>query len=119
MTAEALQERLIAWAIDGVLVMGLLNLFGPMRWLAGAAYVLLRDGLFDGQSVGKRIMRLRVVVQPGQRRATFRASIVRNILWVIPLIDVVMAITGIYYLVKDPRGRHWGDRLADTEVVPA
>ena len=117
MTAEALQERLIAWAIDGVLVVGLLNLFGPVRWLAGVAYVLLRDGLFDGQSVGKRIMRLRVVVQPGRRRATFRASVVRNVLWIV--IPPIMAITGIYYLIKDPRGRHWGDRLADAEVVPA
>ena len=45
--------------------------------------------------------------------------VARNVLWVLVPVNVVMACTGIYYLSSDRAGRHWGDRLADTRVVPA
>jgi hypothetical protein len=46
-------------------------------------------------------------------------SAVRNVLWVIPVVNVVLGFTGLHDLVHDPRGRHWGDRLANTQVVKA
>ena len=58
-------------------------------------------------------------VTEARSRCTFRYSAIRNLLWVIPLVNVVMGVTGLYYLSKDRAGRHWGDRLADTRVVKA
>jgi len=113
------QARLIAWGVDLLIGLGLGALFNGLGWLASAAYWLLRDGFFEGQSIGKRLMGLKVLVKQAGTRCTFRESILRNLLWVIPVINVVMAVSCVYllYLAKPPRDRHWGDRLADTVVV--
>lgn len=111
------QLRIYGWLIDIAIVAGLGTLFGGFGWIASAGYWLMRDGLFEGQSVGKRLMGLKVVAGQGRARCTFANSAVRNVLWVIPIINVVMGFTGLYYLLNTPDGRHWGDRLADTSVV--
>lgn len=113
------QQRLAAWLIDVVLVLGIGTFFHAVGWIATTAYWLLRDGLFKGQSIGKRLMGLNVIMQPGKARCTFKASLIRNVLWVVPVINVVMGLTGLYYLFTDSAGRHWGDRLADTKVIKA
>ena len=121
MTRETLaRARLIAWIIDGVIALGLINLFGPLGWPAAAVYWLLRDGLFDGQSIGMRVMGLKVIIQPTKIRCTFLQAAIRNVLWVIPIVQLITAVGALYYLRADKNhGRHWGDRLADTVVVKA
>ena len=112
------QLRICAWLIDLLLVFGLGAMFAtPLGWAASTVYWLIRDGLFEGQSVGKRLMKLKVVVGKDRRRCTPKASFLRNVLWVVPFVDLIMAATGVYYLSKDRAGQHWGDRLADTRVV--
>jgi len=118
MEKQLIRRRLIAWLIDGLIVLGLWNLFGGLGWLVGGAYWLARDGLFEGQSVGKRLMDLKVIVQSSRSRCTLKESVIRNVLWVVPVINFAMALSGIYLLTKDRHGRHWGDRLAKTRVVP-
>ena len=113
-----MRSRVMAWCIDGLMVVGLSIWCGVLGGLVSLAYWLLRDGLFHGQSVGKRLMGLCVLAHPGAEPCTFAASAIRNVLWVIPVVNVVMGISGLYALAKDPRGRHWGDRLGNTEVVP-
>lgn len=108
--------RIYAWAIDWLMVIGVSAFFYIMGWIASTAYWLLRDGLFDGQSVGKRLMGLQVL-GPDGRKATWGVSFTRNVLWAIPFVNLAMAITGLHDLFHDPRGRHWGDRLANSEVV--
>ena len=34
-------------------------------------------------------------------------------------VNVLMGLAGLWTLMRDPVGRHWGDRLADTRVVNA
>jgi uncharacterized RDD family membrane protein YckC len=111
--------RVAAWLIDLLLVVGLGGLLNGLGWLFGAAYWLVRDGLWTGQSVGKRVMGLRVVVDREPPRCTFTDSMIRNVLWLVPILQVVVGFTGLYHLLHDPRGRHWGDRLAKTQVVGA
>ncbi|MBI2104913.1 MAG: RDD family protein [Candidatus Omnitrophica bacterium] len=113
------QQRIYAWLIDLLLFLGLGAFFGGLGWIASTGYWLLRDGLFEGQSVGKRLMGLKVVVGTAHARCTFVASAVRNLLWVIPLINLAMGLTGLYALSHERAGRHWGDRLADTRVLRA
>jgi len=111
--------RVFAWCLDCLVAIGLGVLFGGLGWLVSLLYWLIRDGLFDGQSLGKRLMRIRVVVGPEQSRCTFAVSAVRNLLWVLPVMNIAVALTGLYYLLHDPNGQHWGDRLARTRVVTA
>ena len=115
---SVVRQRLSAWLIDLVIGVGLSALFHLLGWAAAAIYWLFRDGLFDGQSIGKRVMGLKVALPNGQR-CTFKASLIRNVLWVIPGVNLLMGLTGVSYLFRDSRGRHWGDRLADTRVVRA
>ena len=113
------RQRVWAWCIDLLICLGLGMLFSAAGWIVSTAYWLCRDGLFDGQSIGKRLMELKVLVQPGRTRCTLKASALRNLLWVLPLVNVVMGLTGFHHLFHDPHGRHWGDRLAGTVVVKA
>ena len=120
MTSEDLaRQRVIAWMIDALIFTGLWLMFQWLGWLVGGAYILLRDGCFKGQSPGKRIVGLKVVAHNDRLPCTFMDSAVRNVLWIIPVVNVVLGFTGLHDLVHDPRGRHWGDRLANTQVVKA
>ena len=118
-TAHIAQRRIYAWLIDVLLVVGVSIPLPLVSWLISPAYILLRDGLFEGQSVGKRIMGLKVVAHSARLQCTYLDSVVRNILWVIPVVNLAVGLTGLNYLLHDPKGRHWGDRLANTEVVSA
>ena len=117
--SDLAQQRIFAWLIDFLIALGIGVLFGAVGWAASTAYWLLRDGCFEGQSIGKRLMGLKVIVGQDRTRCTLRVSAIRNLLWIIPGINVVMGLTGLYALSKDRAGRHWGDRLADTRVVRA
>jgi uncharacterized RDD family membrane protein YckC len=116
---DLVQPRIYGWLIDVLIFFGLGALFGALGWMASIGYWLLRDGLFEGQSVGKRLMNLTVVAGKERTRCTFATSALRNVLWVIPFVHLAMGFTGLHYLTSDPHGRHWGDRLADTTVVKA
>ena len=82
--------RLIAALIDAVLqwVVGLIPIVGG---LIGAAYMLLRDGLPDGQSLGKKVMKLRVVTLDG-KKADYVASCKRNVIFAIPSIITIIPL---------------------------
>jgi len=116
---EVSRQRVLAWLIDALIVLGLTVLFQALGGLVSLVYILLRDGLFEGQSLGKRIIGLKVVAHKDRLKCTFLDSIVRNLLWVIPIVNCVMGFTGLHYLLHDARGRHWGDRLANTQVIRA
>lgn len=112
------QRRFAAWLIDLVLALGLNALFhGPLGWLLAVGYWLARDGLFDGQSVGKRLMGLRVVLRAARTRCTIQASVIRNVLWLVPFINLAMAATALFEVLTEAQARHWGDRLASTRLV--
>ena len=113
----ATRTRTVAWLIDILIALGLAHLFIPLGWGAAGLYWLVRDGLFDGQSIGKRVMGLKVIVLPNNVRCTILPSAIRNVLWIIPFVGIVMAIVAVHAQQHDPDGRHWGDRLADTRVV--
>ena len=118
-SAQLGRQRVLAWLIDGLMMMGLTILFRAWGGMVSLGYLLLRDGLFQGQSIGKRIIGLKVIAHHPPVRCTYVDSIVRNILWLVPVVNVVMGFTGLQALVHDPRGRHWGDLLANTQVVRA
>jgi uncharacterized RDD family membrane protein YckC len=137
-----IQRRLIAWLMDALLALCLWNfLDGILRWYAISVYWLLRDGWSKGQSLGKRLMELKVVVRSDHSRpCRLTESIIRNLLWVVPAMTLVLAsgfmrlnsrdalvaagvvylilgVSSLYCLIVDHTGRHWGDRLAGTQVI--
>src|SRR4051812_39902461 len=76
-------NRVIAKVIDIVLVFAFAAVLPyPLGPLVGFLYSLIADGLnfspFRGQSVGKKLMKLRVVHVVDQRPASIRDSVLRN-----------------------------------------
>ena len=116
--APSNSSRLLAWLIDSLLMSGAAQV-PILGWVGAAAYWLLRDALFDGQSVGKRVMGLRVVVLPDHRRCGPRESALRNLLWLVPIVNGAMLLSTLYYMLRPAPARHWGDRLGQTEVTRA
>lgn len=125
-------NRLFARAIDSILFGALTTLFYPFGVLAAFVYVLIADGLWDGRSVGKRILGLRVRTEPEDGPARVSQSVVRNLplafVWFLALIPLLgwfflftvgLAVLGLecYLVVTEKKGRRAGDILAKTRVV--
>jgi uncharacterized RDD family membrane protein YckC len=124
-----LTTRTVAGFIDLLIVMGLARLPDVIGFLAATGYILVRDGLYDRQSVGKKVIGLHVLPADGLVSAvTFRESIIRNmplaaafLMFRIPyagwfLGPLALAVEGIAAL-GDERGMRIGDLLARTWTV--
>jgi uncharacterized RDD family membrane protein YckC len=96
-------------------------------------YLLLADGIFHGQSVGKRIFGVKAVFLPMRTDARFRDSTLRNApLALIVLLRMMPEPLGLraglagllvicaveaWKAFRDPLGRRFGDVWAQTQVV--
>jgi uncharacterized RDD family membrane protein YckC len=124
-----LTTRTVAGFIDLLIVVGAARLPDVIGLLAAIGYILVRDGLFNAQSVGKKIIGLRVMRVDGPgRSATFRESIIRNtplaaafLLFRIPyagwvLGPLALCVEGLAAF-GDEQGMRIGDLLARTFTV--
>ena len=128
-TAKAsLLLRAIAKLVDFIIIAIAIKAVPQVGYIAGLSYLLISDGLFDGRSLGKKIIRLRVISPVTGTPGTFRDSMVRNItfafsllLYKIPLIGwiFVLLITVLEFLLMlgNEEGLRLGDNLANTKVV--
>src|SRR5262249_20231885 len=79
-------------------------------------YYLLFEGLRDGQTPGKRMLRLRAV-RDGGYSVGFSASAVRNLMRIIDLQPAFSYLVGISSVVFTKSGKRLGDIVAGTLVV--
>jgi uncharacterized RDD family membrane protein YckC len=126
-----LTSRAAAALVDLLIIMGLARLPDIIGFLAAAGYILIRDGLFDRRSIGKKLVGLQVVSSEGRGPAlTYRESIIRNLpivtayfLFLIPYAGWVLgpAVLGVEFLtaIGDSAGMRVGDMLARTHVALA
>ncbi|RJQ45970.1 MAG: hypothetical protein C4538_07595 [Nitrospiraceae bacterium] len=134
-----LLNRIIARTIDFIIVAALYEVIPKVGFFAGLTYLLIADGLFEGRSVGKKLIGLRVYVYDNTdnvRACSFRESILRNfpfavgfvlfgIFNVIPLIGwlfslLIVAAVVLFeslVLMGSEKGMRVGDELAKTHVV--
>src|SRR5262245_1029073 len=96
-----------AWAL-AIMVLG--------QFLILWGYYVLWEGLADGQTPGKRIMRLRVVSDGGYS-VTFAGSAIRNLVRILDMQPVVTYGFGITSIVATKQGKRLGDLAAGTIVV--
>jgi uncharacterized RDD family membrane protein YckC len=120
--------RAIAGFLDLLIVIALARLPDVLGFFAASGYILIRDGLFQGQSPGKKLIGLAVQTAEQQTPAAYRESVIRNvpfaaayILFLIPYAGPVVCLAAliIEWLVGlgDERGMRIGDMLANTWVV--
>lgn len=127
-------KRIVAAIIDG-LISGVVGLIPIVGGLAGAAYMLVRDGLeldfMNGRSIGKNVMGIRPVQLDG-RAMDIGASVKRNIPfaiaplimivpilgWIVaPFVGLAIAVIELVLVLTDSEGRRMGDKFAGTMVV--
>ena len=99
--------------------------------LLAAFYLAIADGLLHGQSPGKRLFGVRVVVPARRASAGFAESLQRNapfavvaLCWALPLLWPVFVLVGLPVVAieawrswRDPLGLRYGDAMAETQVV--
>ena len=139
LTAASFFNRFMARTIDLIIVVALYEIIPSIGYFAALIYLLIADGLFEGRSVGKKLIGLKVVVQNDTeiiRDCGYKESIFRNfpfvagyilfgILKVIPLIGwlfsfvIVLGILIFECLVMmgSENGMRLGDEIAKTQVV--
>lgn len=122
-------NRVIAKSIDVIIAVALLEVLPKIGYFAGLAYLLICDGLFEGRSVGKRIIGLRVVFQETMQACTFRESVIRNfpfavgyiLMGIIPLIGFIfpaaILILESLLIIGSEKGTRFGDEIAKTLVI--
>ena len=126
--------RLYAMLFDTVIVLGSVNGIGLLiYWMfakapgfglmittltefaIGFAYGALLEGLWNGQTIGKRLFHLRVLDQDGLPLRIEQAW-VRNLLRVLDALPLASLVGGISML-SSPLMQRFGDRVAGTLVV--
>ena len=116
-------ERLVAAIIDGVLV-GVVNgvLFGLMRGagyglggLVGLAYAIYFEGSPSGQTVGKKVMNIRIVDADNGGPIGYGRAFVR---WIGKIISAIPCALGYFWMLWDPNKQTWHDKMASSVVVP-
>jgi uncharacterized RDD family membrane protein YckC len=130
-------NRVIAKVID-ILIVFALAVALPYRIgpLLGFLYSLFADGfdrgIFHGQSVGKKVMKLQVISTITKKPATWKESALRNTpvgvatffslipIWgwlILALIGIPLMLMEIYLMLRVDTGHRLGDVMGDTEVV--
>jgi len=129
-------NRVIAKAVDFIIIGALFEIIPKVGYFAGLTYLLIADGLFAGRSAGKRLIGLRVVLAGTGKECTFRESVMRNfpfvaayillgILWKIPLLGkMIAAVIFVFVVVFEciimlgsDEGMRIGDEIARTQVI--
>jgi uncharacterized RDD family membrane protein YckC len=129
-------NRILAKGIDILIVITVAALIPrPLGPLLGFLYSLFADGInygqFHGQSVGKKIMHLKVINTKRKEPASLRDSALRNApigvatffaiipLWgwlILGLIGIPLMVMEIYLMLSVETGHRLGDVMGDTEV---
>lgn len=128
-----LLNRFLAKFIDFLLIGALATVVkAPIGSLAALTYSLIADGFFDGRSLGKKLIGLRVVNLRTGMPCNFKDSILRNIpiaavvlFALIPILGWILLFTaGVviilfesYLIYSDEGGIRIGDIFADTQVI--
>jgi uncharacterized RDD family membrane protein YckC len=117
-------QRIIAYLIDvflpyiPIIILGFIHVsLAMIGYLAMLGYLFMRDALpfLNGQSIGKKLMKIRVVMQETGEPITgnYGASAMRMVPFLIPFFGIVEA----YFLFTKPDHRRFGDEWGKTTVV--
>ncbi len=120
--------RAIAKTLDFIIIAAVGEVIPKAGFFAGLAYLLIGDGLFDGRSIGKKLIGLRVVSADTNEPCSFRDSILRNsifgigyLLYLIPWLGWIFIVIVIVFefivLLGSKDGMRLGDEIAKTKVV--
>jgi len=120
--------RIIAKILDFIIIVAVTEVVPKAGFFAGLAYLLIGDGLFDGRSLGKKLIGLRVISADTNKPCSFKDSILRNstfaigyLLYKIPwfgwIFIVIVSVFEFIILLGSKERMRLGDEIAKTKVV--
>lgn len=120
--------RVIAKSVDLIVIAIAIKSIPHVGHLASIVYLLISDGLFDGRSLGKKIIKLKVVSFSSGNAGNFRDSMLRNSTLVLALLLYKIPLLGWFFvllvlslelllMLGNEEGMRLGDDLAGTKVV--
>ena len=124
--------RVIAKSIDLGLVLAGGYFYYPMGLILGNIYLCVSDSLYDGQSIGKRIMGFGVVSLIDGSPCSLWQSFIRNLPFTVPIFFLIFPFWGwifsgvfalpmsfleLYYILWSKSPHRIGDIMADTTVI--
>jgi uncharacterized RDD family membrane protein YckC len=121
-------HRFIAKFLDLLIVSASSKLIPPIGFFIGLTYLLISDGLWQGQSIGKRIVGIYTIKVSIGEAGSFKESMLRNstlavgfMAGVVPYVGWIflVAVIGVEALliIGNKRGIRIGDELAQTQVI--
>jgi len=129
--AAGVGERLLAFIIDWAIKIGyalILNkVFGAFEdmdeWsqigvnsligLPAVFYTLLLESFLEGQTIGKRVVKIRVVKIDGYQ-ASFSDYLIR---WFFRIVDIYLLGLGFFIMIFNIKNQRLGDMAAGTSVI--
>jgi uncharacterized RDD family membrane protein YckC len=120
--------RTVARILDFIIIAAAVEIVPKAGFFAGLAYLLIGDGLFDGRSLGKKLIGLKVVSADTYKPCTFRDSILRNstlgvgflfykILLFGWIFMVIVSVFEFILLLGSKDEMRLGDEIAKTIVI--
>lgn len=120
--------RTVAKILDFIIITAAVEILPKAGFLAGLAYLLICDGLFGGQSLGKKLIGLKVITLDAQTPCTLKESILRNsplaigylfykIMWVGWIFFMIAAAFEFIILLGSKNRMRLGDEIAKTIVI--
>lgn len=110
------QTRSLAFLIDLILYTAIFYGLGSPGHFLAMIYILFRDGIFSGQSIGKKVMGIQAVHTDG-RAVHFVDSAFRNVLFLFYVVFPVAIVVETVAVFRSPDRRRLGDRIAGTRVI--
>lgn len=114
--------RLVAALIDGVVMMvigaalrKIMPFFAQPLFstLTGALYSVLLWVNWNGQTVGKRVMGIKVVKENG-KPLDYPEAVIRYLMYIVSLIPLGL---GYFWVIWDEKKQGWHDKIAKTLVI--
>lgn len=120
--------RTVAKILDFIIIVAALEIIPKAGFFAGFAYLLIGDSLFDGRSLGKKLIGLKVVSADTFTPCTLRNSILRNstlgigylfykVMWFGWIFIVIATIIEFLILLGSREQKRLGDEIARTIVI--
>lgn len=119
--------RLLAKSADLMVAVLFVAVVPTVGSLLALAFLLLVDGMPNGQSPGKRLMGVKAVHVPTRQGCSLRQSVIRNLPVAVAfgfavnpfllLVAIPVGLFELYMVATDPLGVRIGDIFADTQVI--
>ena len=110
-----LVDGVILFVMQAILALALKGVGQGLGTLLGIAYFVYLDGSPSGQTIGKRMVGIRVIDFGTGGPIGYGRALVR---WLVGIVAALACLIGYFWMLWDPERQTWFDKAANSVVVP-